>query len=68
MNNDFFTPSGASYSVKMNFQEGIKTLQNGDKEGAMTLLNAAKQTVTNNSSPEAIWHFEEGMNESFSWW
>jgi hypothetical protein len=54
------TSSISSSSAKINLEEGIKALQSGDKQGAMTHLNAAKQAMTN-ASPEAIKHFEEGM-------
>jgi hypothetical protein len=54
------TNSNSSSSTKMKLEEAIKALQSGDKEGAMTHLNAAKQAMTNSSS-EAIKHFEEGM-------
>jgi hypothetical protein len=47
-------------SVKMQIEGGIKSLQNGDKEGAMTQLTAAQQAMSG-SSPDAIKHFEEGM-------
>ena len=52
--------SNSSSSAKMNLEEGIKALQSGDRGGAMTHLNAAKQAMTN-ASPEAVKHFEEGM-------
>jgi len=47
-------------STKMHLEEGIKALQTGDKEGAMTQLKAAQQAMSE-SSPEAIKRFEEGM-------
>ncbi len=47
-------------SAKMHLEEGIKALQSGDKEGAMTHLTAAQQAMSG-SSPEVIKHFEEGM-------
>ncbi len=47
-------------SAKMHLEEGIKALQSGDKEGAMTQLTAAQQAMSG-SSPDAIKHFEEGM-------
>ncbi len=47
-------------SAKMHLEEGIKALQSGDKQGAMTHLTAAQQAMSG-SSPEAIKHFEEGM-------
>ena len=47
-------------SVKMQIEGGIKALQSGDKEGAMTQLTAAQQAMSG-SSPESIKHFEEGM-------
>ena len=47
-------------SAKMHLEEGIKALQNGDKNGAMTHLSLAQQALSG-SSPEAIKHFEEGM-------
>ena len=50
--------SGAS--VKMQIEGGIKALQSGDKEGAMTQLTAAQQAMSG-SSPDAIKHFTEGM-------
>jgi hypothetical protein len=46
-------------TAKMHLAEGIKALQSGDKEGAMTQLTAAQQAMS--GSPEAIKHFEEGM-------
>lgn len=54
------TSSNSSSSAKINLEEGIKALQSGDKQGAMTHLNAARQSMTN-ASLEAINHFEEGM-------
>ena len=54
------TDSNSTNTAKMNLEEGIKALQSGDRSGAMTHLNAAKQTITN-ASPEAVKHFEEGM-------
>jgi hypothetical protein len=47
-------------SVKTLLEDGIKALQSGDKEGAMTQLTAAQQAMSG-SPPEAIKHFEEGM-------
>lgn len=47
-------------SAKMQLEDGIKALQSGDKEAAMTQLTAAQQAMSG-SSPEAIKHFEEGM-------
>ena len=47
-------------SAKMQLEDGIKALQNGNKEAAMTQLTAAQQAMSG-SSPEAIKHFEEGM-------
>jgi hypothetical protein len=47
-------------SAKTQLEEGIKALQSGDKEGAMTQLTAAQQPMSG-SSPEAMKHFEEGM-------
>ena len=47
-------------SVKIQIEGGIKALQSGDKEAAMTQLTAAQQAMSG-SSPEAIKHFEEGM-------
>ena len=54
------TSSNSSSSAKLNLEEGIKALQNGDRGGAMIHLNAAKEAMTN-ASPEAVKHFEEGM-------
>jgi hypothetical protein len=47
-------------SVKTLLEDGIKALQSGDKEGAMTQLTAAQQAMSG-SPPESIKHFEEGM-------
>jgi len=47
-------------TAKMHLAEGIKALQSGDKEGAITQLTAAQQAMSG-STPEAIKHFEEGM-------
>ena len=47
-------------SAKMQLEGGIKALQSGDKEGAMTQLTAAQQAMSG-SSLDAIMHFEEGM-------
>jgi hypothetical protein len=47
-------------SVKTLLEDGIKALQAGDKEGAMTQLTAAQQAMSG-SPPESIKHFEEGM-------
>ena len=47
-------------SAKTQLEDGIKALQSGDKEAAMTQLTAAQQAISG-SSPEAIKHFEEGM-------
>jgi hypothetical protein len=47
-------------SAKTLLEDGIKALQSGDKEGAMTQLTAAQQAMSG-SSPDAIKHFEEGM-------
>jgi hypothetical protein len=52
--------SNSSSSAKLNLEEGIKALQNGDRGGAMIHLNAAKEAMTN-ASPEAVKHFQEGM-------
>lgn len=52
------TTSGGS--VKTLLEDGIKALESGDKEGAMTQLSAAQQAMSG-SPPEAINHFEEGM-------
>jgi hypothetical protein len=47
-------------SAKTHLEDGIKALQSGDKEGAMTQLTAAQKAMSG-SSHEAIKHFEEGM-------
>ena len=47
-------------SVKMHLEVGIKALENGDKQGAMTHLTAAQQAMSGVSA-EAIKHFEAGM-------
>jgi hypothetical protein len=47
-------------SVKTLLENGIKALQSGDKEGAMTQLTAAQQAMSG-SPLESIKHFEEGM-------
>jgi DNA/RNA endonuclease YhcR with UshA esterase domain len=47
-------------SVKTLLEDGIKALQSGDKEGAMTQLAAAQQAMSG-SPLESIKHFEEGM-------
>jgi hypothetical protein len=47
-------------SAKTQLEGGIKALQSGDKEAAMTQLTAAQQSMSG-SSPDAIMHFEEGM-------
>lgn len=47
-------------SAKTQLEDGIKALESGDKEGAMTQLKAAQQAMSG-SSKDAIMHFEEGM-------
>jgi hypothetical protein len=47
-------------SAKTHLEDGIKALESGNKEGAMTQLTTAQQAMSG-SSPEAIKHFEEGM-------
>ena len=47
-------------SAKTHLEDGIKALESGDKEGAMTQLTAAQQAMQG-SSPDAIMHFKEGM-------
>jgi hypothetical protein len=47
-------------SAKSQLEGGIKALESGDKEGAMTQLTAAQQAMQE-SSPDAIMHFKEGM-------
>jgi len=47
-------------SAKTQLEDGIKALESGDKEGAMTHLKAAQQAMSG-SSPDAIMHFGEGM-------
>jgi len=47
-------------SAKTQLEDGIKALESGDKEGAMTQLKAAQQAMSG-SSPDVIMHFEEGM-------
>ena len=47
-------------SAKTQLEDGIKALESGDKEGAMTQLTAAQQAMSG-SSPDAMMHFEEGM-------
>ena len=54
------TTSTSGSSAKMHLEEGIKALQSGDKNGAMTHLSLAQQAMSG-SPPEAIKHFEEGM-------
>jgi hypothetical protein len=54
------TSSSSASTFKMHLEEGIKALQNGDKQGAMTHLSAAQQAMSGVSA-EAIKHFEEGM-------
>lgn len=46
-------------SAKTDLEGGIKALQSGDKEGAMTQLTAAQQAMS--GSPEAMKHFDEAM-------
>ena len=53
------TMSNASgSSAKMNLEEGIKALKNGDNQAAMTHLDAAKQAMVPGG---AMNHFEQGM-------
>ena len=47
-------------SAKTQLEDGIKALESGDKEGAMTQLKAAQQAMSE-SSPDVKMHFEEGM-------
>ena len=47
-------------SAKTHLEDGIKALESGDKEGAMTQLTAEQQAIQG-SSPDAIMHFKEGM-------
>ncbi len=47
-------------SAKMHLEEGIKALQAGDKDSAMTHLSAA-QAAMSGASSNAMMHFEEGM-------
>jgi hypothetical protein len=54
------TANSSGSSANMHLEEGIKALQSGDKEGAMTHLSLAQQAMSG-SSPDAIKHFEEGM-------
>jgi hypothetical protein len=54
------TTATSGSSAKTHLEDGIKALQSGDKEGAMTQLTAAQQAMSG-SSPDAIKHFEEGM-------
>jgi outer membrane protein assembly factor BamD (BamD/ComL family) len=58
MNGNMTATSGGS--AKTLLEDGIKALQSGDKEGAMTQLTAAQQAMSG-SSQDAIMHFEEGM-------
>jgi hypothetical protein len=54
------TSNTSTNSAKIQLEQGIKDLQSGDKEAAVTQLTAAQQAMSG-SSPEAIKHFEEGM-------
>lgn len=54
------TSNTSTSTAKMHLEEGIKALQSGDTQGAMTHLSLAQQAMSG-SSPEAIKHFEEGM-------
>ena len=47
-------------SAKSLLEDGIKSLEGGDKEGAMTQLTAREQAMQG-SSPDSIMHFKEGM-------
>ena len=47
-------------SAKSQLGGGIKALESGIKEGAMTQLTAAQQAMQGSSS-DAIMHFKEGM-------
>jgi exonuclease VII small subunit len=60
MTNTSMSGNMTATSAKMQLEDGIKALQSGDKEGAMTQLTAAQQAMSG-SPPEAINHFEEGM-------
>jgi exonuclease VII small subunit len=60
MTNTSMSGNMTATSAKMQLEEGIKALQSGDKEAAMTQLTAAQQAMSG-SSPEAIKHFEEGI-------
>ena len=54
------TSNTTGTSAKSQLEGGIKALESGDKEGAMTQLTAAQQAMQG-SSPDAIMHFKEGM-------
>lgn len=54
------TSDTSSSPAKFYLEEGIKALQGGDTQGAMTHLTAAEQAMSN-APPDAIRHFEEGM-------
>jgi len=43
--------------AKMQFEEGIKALESGDNQAAMTHLDAAKQAMV---PEQAMDHFEQG--------
>ena len=60
MTNTSMSGNMTATSAKMQLENGIKALQSGDKEAAMTQLTAAQQAMSG-SSPESIKHFEEGM-------
>ena len=53
-------------SAKTHLEDGIKALESGDKEGAMTQLTAAQQAIQG-SSPDAIMHLK-ARNESVGRW
>ncbi|MGB0004437.1 MAG: hypothetical protein WBP74_07250 [Nitrososphaeraceae archaeon] len=60
MTNTTMSGSMTATSAKTQLEDGIKALQSGNKEAAMTQLTAAQQAMSG-SSPESIKHFEEGM-------
>jgi len=56
---DFSTPAFAQgMTPKMHLEEGIKAIKAGDKQGALTHLDAADQSITDQS---AKMHLDEGI-------
>ena len=58
MTGNMTAPSGGS--AKTHLEDGIKALESGDKEGAITRLTATRQSDVRIITDE-IMHFEEGM-------